>query len=224
VLRHDAWRSSDGVVHGFLERAESGSGSWRVALAAIGIDVPLVTPRQVHGARVVRVHRPELPGEADALVTSTRGLAVGVVTADCAPILLRAPGGVTVAAVHAGWRGAAAGVVEAGVRALSEASGSRPDAIEAVIGPAIGPCCYQVGREVRDAFEARTGEATAPAWAPDGERFRLDLRAAVRGLLVASGVSAVATVGPCTSCSTGLHSYRRDGAAAGRQLSFIGAI
>lgn len=223
MLRHDAWRSGDGVVHGFLERAESGGRPWRSALAAIGVDAPVVTPRQVHGARVVRVDRPEPPGEADALVTSGRGLVVGVVTADCAPILLRAPGGV-VAAVHAGWRGAAAGVVEAGVHALAEASASPRDTIEAAIGPAIGPCCYQVGREVRAAFEARTGEVTAAAWVPDGERLRLDLRAAVRCLLVASGVSAVAIIGPCTSCSSGLHSYRRDGEAAGRQLSFIGAI
>ena len=81
-----------------------------------------------------------------------------------------------------------------------------------------------MGREVRDAFEARTGETTASAWTPDGHRFRFDLREAVRRLLAAAGVVRVALVGPCTSCASELHSHRRDGAAAGRQLSFIGSI
>lgn len=225
MLVHDPWRGPDGVVHGFLGRAESPPDRrWREALARLGVDAPVVTPVQVHGARVARVAGPASPGEADAVVTTERGLALGVVTADCTPVLLRVPGRAAVGAVHAGWRGAAAGVVEAGVAALCAAAGTTPHAVEAAIGPTIGPCCYQVGREVRDAFAARTGETTASAWAPDGERLRLDLREAVRRLLAAAGVVRVGLVGPCTGCSPELHSYRRDGAAAGRQLSFIGSI
>lgn len=222
---HDAWRDADGVRHGFLGRAESPPDRrWREALSSLGIDAPVVTPAQVHGTRVVRVTGPGSPGEADGVVTTERNLVLGVVTADCTPVLLRVPGTTAVGAVHAGWRGAAAGVVEAGVAALCETAGMTPYAVEAAIGPTIGPCCYQVGPEVREAFAERTGETTASAWTPDGERLRLDLREAVRRLLGAAGVVRVALVGPCTSCSPELHSYRRDGGAAGRQLSFIASI
>lgn len=223
---HEPWRDDAGLVHGFLGRRESPqSRRWSEAIAKLGVEAPVVTPQQVHGDRVVRVDdASQAPGEADGVVTTTRGLVVGVVTADCTPVLLRAPGGAAVAAVHAGWRGAAAGVVERGVERLSDISGARPADIEAAIGPTIGGCCYQVGREVRDAFEARTGDATASAWSPDGDRLRLDLREAARRLLAAAGVERVAIVGPCTRCSPELHSYRRDGARAGRQLSFIGSI
>jgi len=192
-----------------------------VALARLGIDAPVVTPTQVHGARVATVRAAESPGEADGVVTTTRRLVLGIVTADCAPVLLRVPGTTAVGAVHAGWRGAAAGVVECGVDALCRLAGAPPDAVEAAIGPAIGPCCYQVGAEVREAFERRTGSVTAAAWTPDGDRLRLDLREAVRRLLLAVGVERVALVGPCTSCSPDLHSHRRDGQRAGRQLSFV---
>lgn len=225
MLTVEAWRDDPRLTHGFLERPDVPPGcDWEAALGAMDIDAPVVVPKQVHGAHVTRVASPGAPGEADALVTTRPGLLVGVVTADCTPVLLRARGAGAVAAVHAGWRGAASGVVEAGVAALATAARAPSRSIEAAIGPAIGPCCYQVGAEVRDAFRARTGEVTATAWQPDGERFRLDLRVAVRCLLDAAGVASVATVGPCTRCSPAFHSYRRDGATAGRQLSFIGRL
>jgi hypothetical protein len=162
------------------------------------------------------------PTEADGLVTRERGLAVGIVTADCVPALLLARSAGVVAAVHAGWRGAAAGVLESALRRLGETWGVAPADIEVALGPSIGPCCYRVGAEVRAAFTARTGTVTAAAWTPAGDRLMLDLRAAARLLVEAAGVRSVTAVGPCTRCTPTLASYRRDGAGAGRQLSFIG--
>src|SRR2546427_481500 len=125
-------------------------------------------------------------------------------------------------AVHAGWRGTAAAVLPAAMEHLRAALGARPADLEAVIGPAIAGCCYEVGAEVADAFRARTGDATAPAWTRRESPRHLDLRIAARCLLEAAGVGSVAVLGPCTVCGPGYHSYRRDGARTGRQLSFAG--
>jgi YfiH family protein len=224
-LTHAAWRDVPGLRHGFLDRAESavaGSGDWERALQQVGVELRVATVRQVHGAGVVTAATDRARPEADGVASAARGLAVGVVTADCVPALLLARRRGVVAAVHAGWRGAAAGVLEAALTHLRAQFGVEPPDVEAVLGPSIGPCCYRVGPEVQAAFAARTGAHTAAAWTPAGDRLLLDLRAAGRLLLEAAGVPSVATVGGCTACSPELASYRRDGAAAGRQLGFIG--
>lgn len=102
---------------------------------------------QVHGNRVVHVTEPGPQGEADALFVDEPGIAITVATADCVPVVIEAPGAVAV--VHAGWRGAVAGVVEEAVAALRWA-GHTPT--RAAIGPSIGPCCYEVGEDVADRF------------------------------------------------------------------------
>jgi len=177
--------------------------------------------RQVHGTRIALAERGARP-EADGLVSASPGLGVGVVTADCVPVLLVDRGTRAVAAVHAGWRGAAGGVLEAAIADLRARFGSRPDDVEAVAGPAIGGCCYEIGPDVIAAFERRSGSTTAPALTTVNGRDHLDLRAAVRLLLAAAGVRAVAILGPCTACGGNYHSYRRDGSGTGRQLSFVG--
>ena len=207
-LVHEPWTALAGLRHGFL-------------LGGVEPETPVSRPRQVHGTRVVTASPSDDRPEADGLVTASRGTLVGVTTADCVPILLAAPGERVAAAVHAGWRGAAAGVVEAAVAHL-RTFGVEPAALEACLGPAIGQCCYEVGREVRAAFVARSGDVTAAAWSRRRDRDVLDLRRAVRALLEAAGVSRVAVVGPCTRCTPELCSYRRDGSNAGRQVSFIG--
>jgi hypothetical protein len=123
--------------------------------------------------------------------------------------------------VHAGWRGTAAGVAAAAVEAL-RASGSRPEDLLAALGPAIGPCCYEVGEELRAAFGARGAEFFRP-----GSRGRphLDVRSANRSQLVDSGLAPerIHDVGECTFCRADLyHSYRRDGPGGGRMLSYVG--
>jgi YfiH family protein len=226
VLTNQGWEGSPELRHGFLDRHESAAAGdardWGVVLRTAGVALPITTARQVHGASVAQAPIAGEPPEADAVITAGPGLAVGVVTADCVPAVLVARRHGVAAAVHAGWRGAAAGVLEATLARLRATFDVEPSAVEAALGPAIGPCCYRVGAEVRAAFEARTGSITTGAWTPDGDRLRLDLRAAARLLLEAAGVARVTLVGPCTACTPSLASYRRDGAGAGRQLSFVG--
>jgi hypothetical protein len=209
TLLHEPWRAIAGLRHGFLPGREEPAA-------------PVALPRQVHGTRVVTAPFAGARPEADGVATATPATLVGVVTADCVPILLLVPQRRVAAAVHAGWRGASAGIVDVALAHLRAGFGVEPGDVEAAMGPAIGPCCYEVGPEVRAAFRTTSGETTADAWRRSGARDVLDLRVAVRALLYAAGVRRVDIVGPCTRCSPDHCSYRRDGAEAGRQVSFIG--
>jgi YfiH family protein len=244
-LRVDAWGEIPGLVHGFLGRAHglppgpSTLDDVRDALERAGEEPVLVAAaRQVHGTTVIGpedlpppradatgLHVDELP-EADALVTASADVVLTIRTADCVPILLVAPRARAVAAIHAGWRGTLDGVIEAGLAALLARYDARFDDILAAVGPAIGGCCYAFGAEHRAAFTARFGAESERAWrdGPAGETY-LDLRPVCRRALERAGVaaSAITEVGPCTADHpTDLHSYRRDGAHAGRQLSYVG--
>ena len=211
ALRHpllDAWR----VEHGFgLRDQPEPPGCLR--------------PRQVHGVAIAAAGdcRRDPPPEADGVVADAPGLTVAVVTADCVPVLLAAEGGAAVAAVHAGWRGLAAGVVAQGVDALRrKAAGAR---VRAVVGPHIGPCCYEVDAPVLDALAARFGALDAVTRATRPGHATVDLGALALRALVAAGLAAedVAAVdGACTRCDAiRFHSYRRDGPRAGRLVHFI---
>lgn len=175
---------------------------------------PVAALRQVHSARVVTVDTPGPHGEGDALVTTARGLALSVITADCVPVLVATPA--AVAAIHAGWRGLAAGVIPAALRELPGlAAGAR-----AWLGPAIGPCCYEVSEEVA----AEVTAASAPDAAVPGPAGRphLDLRRAAALQLAAAGVEPVLALGPCSRCHPELSwSYRREGRAAGRNIAYV---
>ncbi|MGZ8632290.1 MAG: polyphenol oxidase family protein [Solirubrobacteraceae bacterium] len=154
----------------------------------------LAQGRQVHGTHVVIDG--EGGEEADGQVTTRPGVAAIVLTADCLPVALAGPGAAGV--VHAGWRGLAGGVLEAGVAAL----GSGP--VAAAIGPGIGPCCYEIGDEVRAVFAS--SERT------------LDLKAVARARLEAAGVQEIHDCGLCTACDPQrFFSHRRDRGITGRQ-------
>jgi hypothetical protein len=172
------------------------------------VPTPVTWLRQVHGARVVTVTAPgEHSGaEADAAVTATPGCALGVRTADCAPIFLRAADDVAVAVIHAGWRGLVAGVVEAAVDALREIGGS-PRA--AVIGPCIQPGCYEFGADDLDAVAARLGDdvRATTMWGTPA----LDLPGAATIALRRAGVDDAGAVGVCTACSRQHFSHRARG-------------
>ena len=174
---------------------------------------PLAWAKQIHSA-VTLSARPGLCGEGDALFTAEPGLALGVVTADCVPVLLAGPEGI--AAVHAGWRGIAGGVIPA---ALEKMTGD-PAARTAWVGPAIGPCCYEVGSDVADQVVAASGaEVSRPG--PNGKP-HLDLSTAARLQLEAAGVGRVFVIHHCTRCDEEkLWSYRRQGKGAGRNLATI---
>jgi hypothetical protein len=176
--------------------------------------------RQVHGATVVIAPWEGTP-EADAAVATDPGLLVGISTADCLPVLLVDPRRRAVAAVHAGWRGTASRVVARAVEALI-AGGSRPADLVAALGPGIGPCCYEVGEELRAAFGPGADAFFRPG---PGGRSHLDVRAANVRQLDDAGVrpGGVYHVEDCTSCREDLYySYRRDGPGTGRMISFVG--
>ncbi len=163
---------------------------------------------QVHGIDVAVVPRPGR-GPADAVVTFTRRVACAVLVADCMPVMLASRVGDRVGVAHAGWRGLAAGVIEAAVAALD----CKPAELVAWLGPAIGPSAFEVGSEVRDAFLDRDSGAAA-AFRPgrDG-RWLADLPALARRRLAAAGVADVHGGNLCTfSDPVRFYSYRRDGA------------
>jgi purine-nucleoside/S-methyl-5'-thioadenosine phosphorylase / adenosine deaminase len=196
-----------------------GRGPRRPLLSVLGrlgapAGLAVAWARQVHSARVLAASEGGERGQGDALWSDRPGLALAVATADCVPVVLA--GGGRVAAVHAGWRGIAAGVVGQAVAALAV----EPGRLAAWIGPAIGPCCYEVGEEVA----ARVVAAAEPGIARPGPRGRphLDLPAAVGSQLVAAGVGEVETLGGCTRCHPeSLFSYRGEGRRAGRNLAFV---
>lgn len=203
-----------GVEHGFGVKGWAGPAG-------------LVRPVQVHGVAVAVVASDSsaAPEEADAIVSETGGPPVGVVTADCVPILVAAADGGRVAAIHAGWRGLAAGVIEAAVARLAGPDGTA-GGFAAVIGPHAGPCCYEIDAPVRDAFAAAEAPVLARAFRPSRPgHWMLELSCLVRAALERSGVPAadVGSVdGACTVCDPArFESYRRDGSAAGRLVHAI---
>lgn len=160
----------------------------------LGIPSRWATVDQVHGDRVVVVEAPGPAGTGDGLVTTVPSLPLAVFTADCLGVVMIAPG--TVGVAHAGWRGLAAGIVEATADLMAEA-GSAP--VAAHVGPGIGPCCFEVGNEVAVLFPE---EVTATTWGTTS----VDLGAAVEKRL--TGVE-VSVDGRCTACGGGF-SHRRD--------------
>jgi len=246
-LRVPEWGTIPGLAHGFLGREHAlPSGAFttrdlRAALTRAGErPTNVIALRQIHGAMVLGPEEIAAAGSpaddtplpstlpaADALVSVSAGVLLTIRTADCVPILLVGQRTRAVAAVHAGWRGLLAGVVGNAVAALELRYGARAGELSAAIGPSICGSCYEFGAEHHGRFLAVFGSAVDRAWLPraDTGRARVDLRLVSRIALEQAGVEprAITTVGPCTvERPAELHSYRRDGAHAGRQLSYIG--
>ena len=179
---------------------------------------------QVHGTTVFDADGPvpagPTPPAADAAVTARRGTVLTVLTADCLPVLLCNESGTVAGVAHAGWRGLAQGVLERTVDALSRRT--RDHRWMAWLGPAIGPCCFEVGDEVRAAFAAEdpgATEAFVPGVRPG--KWQADLYALARARLAGAGVAAVHGGGACTACEAErFYSYRRDG-LTGRMASVL---
>ena len=229
---------------------------WPHGFGTRGSQVPENTffPKQVHGIRVAQVRArgardmedspnarwpagaEEEAEEADAVLGSGPGDPVGIVTADCVPILVagESGSGLGAAAIHAGWRGFAAGVIEAGVDALLESAGDssgrrdRAATLSAAIGPAARGCCYEIDAPVRQALGERYAAWLEPPILVPGRagHFLLDLPALAEEVLLGLGLrreSIGAEHRLCTICHPDLfESYRRDGAQAGRLRHFIG--
>ncbi|MGD0229002.1 MAG: polyphenol oxidase family protein [Syntrophorhabdales bacterium] len=210
-----------GIIHGFMTRTSDGilrdAGPRDAFIAALSASGMIVLDQE-HKDVVHVITAGERPRRGDGLVLLAAGLIGVVKTADCLPVILSAPDYPACAIVHAGWRGTALKIARKAVRALA-AFGVRPDAIGALIGPGIGPCCYNVGEDVVAAFR-EAGFSDDVFMQRDGAVF-LDLRKANRHLLVGEGVRDIHDVDLCTSCRGDLfHSARRD-AGRGRQINFV---
>ena len=239
--RQEAWgwrlrseRLADHCAHGWSTRSlELGAGDdprgWDRLSEALGLtNGALHRLRQVHG---VKVHvaagacfqsRPQ----ADLAIASDPEVTVAVQVADCAAILMVDRRTGAVAAAHAGWRGSAAGVARHAVAAMQEVLGSRPSDLSAALGPSIGPCCYEVGSGLAQAFRDGGWDAghLARWFSRRGDSTYLDLWQANADQLAAAGVPPheIAVSRLCTSCHPEwFFSYRRDGAGTGRLAGFI---
>ncbi len=247
-LKVPGWENRDGLLHGFLGRRGGKSVgpyaslnlSFRVGddpkivkdnicdmKKAVGMhDLRIITMSQVHGDHIVEVNDSRLKeaGEADGMITEQRNLFLAVLTADCVPILFSVSGQKLVAVVHAGWRGTMAGIALKMVHTLRDQYDVKPDSLEVAMGPAIGPCCYEIGADVSEQLVQRWGDlADRCLRTREGKNF-LDLRELNNSLLEKAGVlpERIFKIGTCNSCaSDDFFSYRRMG-ETGRQISFIG--
>lgn len=208
--------------HPLLDAFEHGFGT-----RGCEAPVDLVRVRQVHGRAVHRatVAGAGMLGEGDALVCAVAGVRVGIVTADCLPVLIATPSG-AVAAVHAGWRGLAQGVLASAVAALGALTDV--ERAVAVIGPHIGASCYEVDAPVVSALEARFGADVADALRPTRPgHFEVGLARLAALDLARSGIADTRIASfedACTACSRErFHSYRRDGPGSGRLVHYITA-
>lgn len=237
------------------DRAEDVRANRRLLAEAVGgsAATPLVTLSQIHSNLIWRVDRTELerehPRPGDGLMTDEPGLLLGIMTADCIPVLVADRKRHAVAAFHAGWKGTVGRIVEAGIGRMRMEFGSRPEDLTAVIGPGIGPCCYAVGEELRSAFDSQFAYADelfhevsddepvhlkypmlfltqrAPGHSPIGPALHLDLVEANRRQLVAAGLKprAISHIGGCTNCHhTLFFSHRYEQGHAGRLMAVIG--
>lgn len=170
---------------------------------------------QVHGNRSLRLTEERMDGEpeADAAFTSQTGIVLAILTADCLPILVSADDGAEIAAIHAGWRGLAAGVIESCVTRLL----TPRERLLIWLGPAIGPQSYEVGEEVRAAF-VDTAEAFAPS---RPGHWHCDLYTLARRRLAALGIVRIYGGGFDTFADARFYSYRRDGVRSGRFATLI---
>jgi YfiH family protein len=217
----------------------SAQSDWRAAAEAIGA-THIVTLTQVHGATVVTIRRgeaaPSSRPEGDVLASDDPDVALAVRVADCVPVLLADPASGAVAAVHAGWRGTAAGATTTAVAALTREFNAKPNDLIAAIGPAIGACCYEVGTDVVDAFAAAGHprhlidrwfqSPPPPRGSTERGKLRLDVTGANRDQLVLAGVAEdnVHVSGLCTAMHLDvLTSYRAEKDRAGRLAAVIRA-
>ena len=210
-----------GIVHGFMTRSSDSilenreeQKAFAQALGAFG----MVSLQQEHGDIVHVIERGERPEGGDGLIVVEKGVIGVIKTADCLPVISYAPDYAVAAIVHAGWRGTAKKITS---RALSRmmAMGVKQDSLGVLIGPGIGPCCYDVREDVAEAF--RDADFEEDVFERRGTSTFLDLKKANRRLVEAEGVGHISDVGLCTACRPDLFFSARRDKHKGRQISFV---
>jgi YfiH family protein len=210
-LAHGFFGRADGVSQGIFASLNCGPGSGDVradvienrhrAAEALSPGANLLTLYQIHSGDAVAVTEPWNIGEgpqADAMVTNVPGVALGILTADCAPVLFADAEAGVIGAAHAGWKGALFGVIDSAIVAM-ERLGARRDRIAAAIGPCISQAKYEVGAEFRERFlEAASGNARWFVPSDRAEHFRCDLEGYVTARLQAASLAQVERVSACT--------------------------
>lgn len=254
-LQSDGFNAAGGLTHGFSTRLGGVSeGMWeslnlgvsrgddpdhvrenyRRFLSAIGArGACIATCNQVHGAVVRNITSADvktdpyekLAFDADGLMTAIPGVILAVFTADCIPVLLYDPRRRVAAALHAGWRGTAAGIVTVAVGQMTSTYGTDPADILAAIGPGIGPCCFETHEDVPNALTAAmTGAALPFIRLKENGKFAVDLKGINAKRLELAGVDPahIAVCGECTSCLADKYwSHRRQGTQRGSMASMI---
>ncbi len=253
-LASEFLKSRPGVSHGFLGRTGGKSQApfeslnfdlkgadspenvkANMGLASMACSAPLealALVNQVHGNAVVEAgeeNRSRLglrTTDADAIITGQAGIPLGILTADCLPVLLFDPIKRAIGAAHAGWKGTASGVSAKTVEAMRSRYGSDPKDIIAAFGPCIGQCCYTIGLTVVNAFKSAYPESAwiAECFNNEAGKITFDLAIANAGQLIEAGLSSgnIDAASPCTACNSHeFFSYRKDNGRTGRQLAFI---
>jgi polyphenol oxidase len=248
-LKVPQWQRDRDLLHGFMGRQGGKSVgryaglnvSYRVGddpnlvsqnvcdmKLAVGMhDGRIVTMKQVHGDRLIEVKDTNVKeaGEADGMVTREKNIFLGVLTADCVPMLFLARDQKIVAVVHGGWRGTLEGIAGKTVKFFLENYGVLPSELEVALGPSIDACCYQIGRDVAQPLIERWADLASSSIQNRDNKIYLDLRNLNQAILNRAGIpqSQIFRVGPCTSCAAEeFFSYRREKKETGRQISFMG--
>jgi YfiH family protein len=241
VVRVADWKRWGWLRHGFSTRAGGVSSAYgglqlnlgftgeddgdavqenrRRFLDAVGTLGEIATVKQVHGVEIAMAECGGAAGEGDGILTDRGGVMLGVLVADCVPILVADTRLRVVGAFHAGWRGTAAGISSTGIERMRGEFGCRVEDLVAAVGPSIGPCCYGVGEELLGKFSEDLF----------GEGRRLNLWEANRRQLAQAGVRSVAVIGECTQCSRvkgtrKYFSYRGEVGITGRSMGLIGIV
>ncbi len=227
-VRHGFFGRNGGVSTGVYKSLNCGPGSGddpskvlenrrRVCAALGALPDKLATPRQIHSAKAViaeRAWEPNERPECDALVTNRPGLLLGILAADCAPILICDPHNGVISAIHAGWRGAVGGVIEAAVEAM-ESLGGDPSKMAAGVGPCISQSSFEVGPDLADAVLDATPWAETLFESGEGDRQFFDLKRYCLGRLARAGVAHMDALADDTLTQTDAYFSHRASVKAG---------
>jgi len=226
-----------GVRHFFGTRRHAVHLAYEVGTPApaqeiegVGRSFWILSVKQVHGTDALVVDRAltssdRFSGGWDALVTDQRGIMVAVRTADCVPVLMHDSKRKIVAAVHAGWRGAVAGIVGKTIAVMESQFGTVPDHVQVSIGPSAGVCCYEVDQTVLDKLPEACPDYQRVVRGQRGGKAHLDLKMLIREQARNAGIqqNSITCVNLCTICHEDLFfSYRREGKVIGTMVSAIG--